>query len=510
MQAELQRAIESRQHAFNEDHVIERIWAKDYTVWKPDPTELADRLGWLDVVQELRADAPRLTAFAAAAHAEGLDQVLLLGMGGSSLGPEVVGETYGLGPGVTAFEVLDSTHPDQVRATEARLDLSRTLVIVASKSGSTIETMSQFAYFWDRIGKGTQFVAITDSGSSLEALGRSHGFREVFLNRPDIGGRFSVLSHFGMVPAALIGAPVERILDDALAMARQCGPDTSAEANPGASLGVLLGEAAIAGRDKCTLRLPGELASFGWWVEQLVAESTGKEGRGILPVEGEGAQPPSEYGHDRLFVCYDDSQSASALESAGHPVANLHAAGLGGEFFRWEFATAVAGAVLDVQPFDQPNVQEAKDAAGRILAGNLPAVSPPPFEQVMDHVNAHDYIAINAFIPRTPETIRRLEAVRDTLAVRYGVATTVGFGPRFLHSTGQLHKGGHNSGVFIEVVEPSRQDLAIPSKPYTFGQLIQAQALGDLAALAARGRRVTRIEGLAELERLVAEGPMLS
>jgi len=241
-----------------------------------------------------------------------------------------------------------------------------------------------------------------------------------------------------------------------------------------------------------------------------VAESTGKEGRGIVPVEGESPLPQAEYGNDRVFVSYgEDAASADALEAAGHPVARLEPAGLGAEFFRWEFATAVAGAILDVQPFDQPNVQEAKDAAGRILAGELPQVAPPAFAQVMEHVNAHDYIAINAFIPRNADSIARLQAVRDVLAQRYGVATTVGFGPRFLHSTGQLHKGGPNSGVFIQVVEPAAKDLGIPGKPYSFGQLIAAQALGDLASLSARGRRVTRVEGLAELERLVAEPPVL-
>ena len=509
MQVELQRAIDARVSAFREQNVLERIWSKDFTVWRTDPTELADRLGWLDVARDLRAETGDLAGFARAARADGLDQVLLLGMGGSSLGPEVIGETYGLGEGVSAFEALDSTHPDQVRATAARLDLSRTLVIVASKSGSTIETMSQFAYFWERIGRGKQFVAITDAGSSLEAIGRGYGFRKVFLNRPDIGGRFSVLSHFGMVPAALIGAPIEEILDDAMAMAGRCGAAGEISHNPGAALGILLGEAALAGKDKCTLRLPAALASLGWWVEQLVAESTGKEGRGILPVEGEAPLPADEYGSDRLFVRYGADATADALEAAGHPVARLDAAGLGGEFFRWEFATAVAGAILDVQPFDQPNVQEAKDAASRILNGDVPAVSPPEFGQTMDRVNAHDYLAIIAFIPRNAQSIARLQAVRDTLAKRYGVATTVGFGPRFLHSTGQLHKGGPNTGVFIEVVDPAGEDLPIPGKPYSFGKLIAAQALGDLAALSARGRRVTRVNGLDELERLVGEEPML-
>ncbi|MEO8540072.1 MAG: glucose-6-phosphate isomerase [bacterium] len=502
MQDDLRRAIAARLQAFQLDHTVERIWSRDHTVWKPDPTELSNRLGWLNVASELAAEVLQLEAFAAAARAEGLDQVLLLGMGGSSLGPEVIRETYGLGTGVVAFEVLDSTHPDQIRETEARLDLARTLVVVASKSGSTIETMSQFAYFWDKIQAGPQFVAITDSGSSLEALGRDHGFREVFLNRADIGGRFSVLSHFGMVPAALLGAPLTELLSQGMAMAARCGPDGPLKENPGVLLGVALGEAALAGRDKCTLRLPDEYSSLGCWVEQLVAESTGKEGRGILPVESEDEWPANEYGYDRIFVGY---RPESGLEDAGQPVVTLDAAGLGGEFFRWEFATAVAGAILGVQPFDQPNVQEAKDVAGKILGGDAPTVSPASFKTVMDTVNAGDYIAINAFVPRNPANIRRLEAARNLLGRRYGVATTLGFGPRFLHSTGQLHKGGPNSGVFIEVVEPADRDLAIPEKPYTFGTLIEAQALGDLAALLGHGRRACRVTGVDELERLAAD-----
>lgn len=510
MQLELQQAVDARLASLREHRTIERIWARDYTVWKPDPTEVADRLGWLDVAPDLRAEVPRLSSLAAQARADGLDQVLLLGMGGSSLGPEVIRETYGLGEGVAAFEVLDSTHPDQVRATEALLDLQRTLVVVASKSGSTIETMSQFDYFWGRIGKGSQFVAITDPGSALEALAKERGFREVFLNRADIGGRFSVLSHFGMVPAALVGAPLEEILDDAIAMAARCHTSAEASLNPGLLLGAALGEAALAGRDKCTLRLPAQFASLGWWIEQLVAESTGKEGKGILPVEGESPLPAEEYGHDRVFVSYDPDAGAAALEAADCPVVRLEAAGLGGEFFRWEFATAVAGAILGVQPFNQPNVQEAKDAAGKILQGELPEVTPAAFDTVMETVNADDYIAINAFLPRSGETRARLQTVRDMLAARYGVATSVGFGPRFLHSTGQLHKGGPNTGVFVEVVEPSADDLVIPGRPYTFGWLIEAQALGDLAALAGHGRRVCRIDGLSELERLVGEEPGLA
>lgn len=509
MQFELSNAIAARIESFRRENVVERIWAKDHTVWKEDPTELADRLGWLDVPREMLGEVARLEEFAATAQAEGLDQILLLGMGGSSLGPEVIRETFGLGPGVTRFEMLDSTHPDQIRETEGRLDLAKTLVVVASKSGSTIETASQLAYFWDRIGKGAQFVAITDAGSALEANARERGFRQVFLNRADIGGRFSVLSHFGMVPAALLGAPVDRILADALAMADRCRPDVSPESNPGVALGIALGEAALAGRDKCTLRLPADLATLGWWIEQLVAESTGKEGRGILPVDEEAPWPAFEYGIDRVFVSYSGVTDVDELESAGNSVIGLEAAGLGGEFFRWEFATAVAGAILGVQPFDQPNVQEAKDAAGRILAGDVPEVSPVSLVEALDEVNAGDYIAINAFIPRNRDSITRLETVRNTLGRRYGVPTTVGFGPRFLHSTGQLHKGGPNSGVFIEVVEPAANDLAIPGRPYTFGTLIEAQALGDLSALLRRGRRACRVQGLGELERQVDELVML-
>jgi hypothetical protein len=322
----------------------------------------------------------------------------------------------------------------------------------------------------------------------------ARGFRRVFTNRPDIGGRYSVLSHFGMVPAALIGAPIAQMLDDALAMADRCGPAVPLSENPGAVLGITLGEAALAGGDKLTLVLPHEFALLGTWIEQLVAESTGKESRGILPVEREPLGPPDVYGHDRIFVVYEDSPELATLEAASHPVVRLENAGLGGEFFRWEFATAVAGAVLGVQPFDQPNVQEAKDATARILSGTTPEVSPMSLAEVLGSIEPGDYIAINAFISRNPENQERLQAARLTLRDRYRVACTVGCGQRFLHSTGQLHKGGPPSGVFIEVVnEGDAGDLQIPGRSYTFGQLLEAQALGDLAALLGRGRRACRV-----------------
>ena len=494
MHSELAGAVEAQLQLFERDRVIARIWERDHTVWKPDPTELADRLGWLDVAKGMRSAVPELEAFAADVAGAGFRHVLLLGMGGSSLGPEVIRATYGIAPGRLDLVILDSTDPVQIRETEAKLHLARTLVIVASKSGTTIETTSHLDYFWRRIGKGEQFVAITDHGTPLEALGIARNFRRVFTNRPDIGGRYSVLSHFGMVPAALIGAPIGQMLDDAMAMAANCGPDVPLRENPGAMLGVQLGEAALAGGDKCTLIFREEFSLLGTWVEQLVAESTGKEGRGILPLEREPLGGPEVYGHDRIFVAYEDGPALAAIEAAGHPAIRMESAGLGGELFRWEFATAVAGAVLAVQPFDQPNVQEAKDAAARVLSGNVPEVAPMTLTEVLGSIEPGDYIAVNAFISRNKEHAERLQTIRVTLRDRYHVACSVGFGPRFLHSTGQLHKGGPPIGAFIEVVnEDAGDDLQIPGRSYTFRQLLDAQALGDLAALLGRGRRACRV-----------------
>ena len=491
--------VAARYHNFGREQLVERIWAKDHTVWKPDPTELADRLGWLDVAGELRAEVDDLRAFVAEVAADGYRHVVVMGMGGSSLGPEVLRETFGVAESMLDLTVLDSTHPGQIREVEERIDLARTFFLASSKSGTTIETASQLAYFWARAGRGEQFAAITDAGSQLEALGLERGFRRVFRNRPDIGGRYSVLSHFGMVPAALIGAPVEEILDGALQMAERCRAASNLRQNPGVALGVFLGEAALAGRDKLTLLLPERYARLGWWIEQLVAESTGKEGQGILPIEGEAEVPVASYGADRCFVAYEESARARELRGAGHPVIVLEDGGLGGEFFRWEFATAVAGAILGVQPFDQPDVQAAKDAAGAVLSGKVPAVAPMALDEVVVSVREGDYVAINAFVPRNDANSLRLAEVRRKLGARLGVPLVVGFGPRFLHSTGQLHKGGPPSGAFIEVVDSPAEDLAIPGKPYTFRELLDAQALGDLAALVDRGRRAARVT-LDELE----------
>jgi len=486
----LTERVEWRLSEMVKEEVPRRIWARDHTVWKPDPAEISDRLGWLTVSEQMTECADELVAFGRQVAGDGFQHVVLLGMGGSSLAAEVIHATFGAAAGFPALHVLDTTDPASIIALEASVDLDRTLFLVASKSGGTIETLSQFAYFHAKVRRGQQFVAITDSGMKLEALAREHGFRRVFLNRPDIGGRYSALSFFGLVPAALTGAPVHELLDQAAEMACACASCVPASENPGLWLGAVIGEAAGAGRDKLTLALPAAIGSFGTWVEQLIAESTGKEGRGILPVEGEPLGHATVYGDDRLFVSVGDEPG---LEP-GVCLPFHNAAQLGAEFFRWEFATAVAGAILGINPFDQPNVKEAKDATNRILeAGHVPDPGLDDLGALLDKVRPGDYIAITAYIPRNAENEEALRRVRTRLRDRYKVATTVGFGPRFLHSTGQLHKGGPNTGVFVQVVAGDGADLAIPGKPYTFGTLKAAQALGDLESLRAHGRRVARV-----------------
>ena len=389
------------------------------------------------------------------------------------------------------MEILDSTLPASIRALEKRIDLEHTLFIVASKSGTTIEPLAHLAHFWEKVPRGDQYVAITDPGTPLEREAIERQFRRVFLNRTDIGGRYSALSHFGLVPGALIGVELSHLLDQAIEMVHACHPCVPLRDNPGAWLGAVLGTAALSGRDKLTLVLPDAIAALGYWIEQLIAESTGKEGSGILPVEGETVGPPEVYGDDRLFVAIGEPAAVDVLEAAGQPVVRLPytaPAQIGGEFFRWEFATAVAGYLLGIDPFDQPNVQEAKDATARILEKGWEPPPPPPPSRLVDllqHVRPGDYIAIQAYLPRTSEIAAQLQAVRCTLRDTLGVATTLGFGPRFLHSTGQYHKGGRNNGIFIQVVEEDGADLAIPGQPYTFGQLSAAQAQGDLESLRA-------------------------
>jgi transaldolase/glucose-6-phosphate isomerase len=490
--------VEGHLAQLEHEDVIARIWRKDHTVWRSDPAEITDRLGWLGVSDLMRERVAELEAFAREVVGEGFGTAVLLGMGGSSLAPEVIRRTYGVRDGFLDLIVLDTTHPATVARIEGSLDLARTLFVVASKSGGTIETLSHFAHFFERTGRrGGHFVAITDPGTPLEALARARGFRRVFLNPPDIGGRYSALSLFGVVPVSLIGADLDALLETADEMACACDACVPIGENPGAWLGAVMGEAAKSGRDKLTLVLPPEIESFGGWVEQLIAESTGKDGKGILPVTGEDLGSPEAYGPDRLFVAYGEHEELEELEATGHPVVRIAdgAASLGSEFFRWEFATAVAGNVLGIHPFHQPNVEEAKRATKQILESG-PGEAPgfDDLETLLGTLKRRDYVAIQAYLDPTAETEQVLQRARLAIRDRQKVAVTVGFGPRFLHSTGQLHKGGPDTGVFVQVVDRTRDtDVSIPGASYTFGELIDAQAFGDLRSLRARGRRVARV-----------------
>ncbi|MGH2572632.1 MAG: glucose-6-phosphate isomerase [Actinomycetota bacterium] len=498
----LHDAVGARLEAMASEDVVGRIWRRDHTVWKPEPTEITNRLGWLTVMQAMREKLAELEAFATRAAADGYSRAVLLGMGGSSLAAEVLRASLGIAQGSLDLTVLDTTHPATVERLTESVDPNRTLFVAASKSGTTVETLAHLAHFWDKIGRGDQFVAITDPGTPLEAMAHENQFRSVFLNPEDIGGRYSALSNFGLVPAALIGTDLTRLLDAAEEMAAAClaGPAD----NPGARLGAVMAEAALAGRDKLTLAPLPVITTFGNWVEQLIAESTGKEGRGILPVIGEDPGPPGVYGEDRLFVTTGEDPRLGPLEAAGHPVVRLADGDpirIGAEFFRWEFATAVAGHVLGINPFDQPNVAEAKAATDEILqSGEAEDPGLDDLAGLLGHVKAGDYVAIHAYLDPAPRTVSQLHRIRLAIRDRFKVATTVGFGPRLVHSTGQFHKGGPNNGVFVQVVDEGRRtDAPIPGVRYSFGNLIDAQALGDLRSLRKRGRRVGRVT----LERLL-------
>jgi glucose-6-phosphate isomerase len=472
--------------------LVERIWARDASLWTG--SDEARWLGWLD--EPSRYPRDQMQEELAKLRELEVSSCVLLGMGGSSLAPEVFQTTFGNRPDRLTLHVLDTTHPDAILGVQDNLDLTRTLFIVSSKSGSTVETLSQFHYFWRLIPDGAHFIAITDPGSGLQKLGEAHGFRRVFLNRPDIGGRYSALSYFGIVPAALIGADIDAILAEAAGMSRACQAPNAA-ANPGAYLGAVIGEAALAGRDKLTLFLPPQIASFGEWAEQLLAESTGKEGKGIIPIVGEPSAPPEKYASDRLFVVIGEHPDVAGLRAAGHPVLQLPFEGpeqIGGEFLRWEFATAIAGQRLHINPFDQPNVQSAKDATSRILDQNITDAGPmPSVRDLVSKAGPGDYIAILAYLPRNAQTRRELQALRLDLRDRHRVATMLGFGPRYLHSTGQEHKGGPNTGVFILITDDAERDAEIPGAPFTFDRLRRAQALGDLQSLQSAGRRVAHV-----------------
>ena len=516
-------AVRSRLAEWIDENTARRIWAKDFTVWSAtEVPEITDRLGWLSLPDTMREEVRDIIAFAAEVKSGGIGYVVLLGMGGSSLAPEVYRATFGHRLGYPRLIVLDSTHPDAVRAVREKIDRQATLFIVASKSGTTIEPLSLFEYFYHtaRAGSdpGSHFAAITDPGTPLEDLAAEQGFRKLFRAFPDIGGRYSALSHFGLVPAALIGMDIADYLDRAAETAGRCKTSGAEEANPGLVLGAALAELALAGRDKVTFVTSPSLAEFPQWLEQLIAESTGKEGRGIVPVAGEPRARPETYGGDRCFAYISLDEEADpevetfldALAGMGHPVARFELSGrkdLAGEMFRWEMAVASAGAALGIHPFNQPDVQTAKCLAREAMsedpgrpAGRAETMSVEDPESVasavkntLEQVRPGDYLGIHAYIPSSPGTAEVLQKIRSCVHEHYGMATTLGFGPRYLHSTGQLHKGGPNTGVFLQLVDEPDADIEVPRRDFTFGRLISAQAMGDYKALSDGNRRVFRI-----------------
>jgi transaldolase/glucose-6-phosphate isomerase len=517
--------------------VAERIWARDPDLWKPGDAAhaavIGNRLGWLDVPLAMRGRVAELVELAGEVHQAGYADAVLLGMGGSSLCPEVLRSSFGSATGYPVLHVLDTTDPEAIVNLERHLDIHRTLFLVASKSGTTLETSSHLAHFWEAVtasgvtDPGKHFIAITDPGTPLAELATERRFRRLFENPADIGGRYSALSLFGLVPAAVMGLDVGLLLDRAIAMRAACAATTPPGRNWGLELGSALSLAHAAGHDKVTILAPPQITGFSLWAEQLIAESTGKEGKGYIPIGEEPVGKPGVYGDDRLFVVLrlggEPSQmdgQDEALVAAGLPLLILEMRDvydLGAEFFRWEFATAVAAVSLQIDPFDEPNVKESKDNTGSVLAayektGSLPEEAPSASSEgatvyggsradgVEQALLAHlaearpgDYVAIMAYVDPNNVNEGALEEFRTAIRDRYRVATTMGFGPRFLHSTGQLHKGGPNTGVFIQVTSDDSVDVSIPGKPFTFSVLKRAQAAGDLQSLRSHGRRVIRL-----------------
>jgi transaldolase/glucose-6-phosphate isomerase len=505
---ELEPPVIERVQQAERENVAKRIWAHDDSLWGgPGVPEIGNRLGWLAISEKLLEHAAELRQFADAARADGLEHAVLLGMGGSSLGPEVIRRSYGEVPDGMRLHVLDSTDPGAVRATEQAVDLDKTLFIVSSKSGGTIETLSHMRYFYERTGgDGSRFCAVTDPGSPLAELARERGFRHVFENDPDIGGRYSVLSYFGLVPAACAGVNIEAMLHQAQVAEQNCAQFDSAESNSGLWLGCVMGELAQQGRDKLTYAVSEPISSFGLWVEQLVAESTGKHGKGILPVADEPLAAPEAYGDDRVFAYLrnedepDEEMDAQieALGRAGHPTATLSvtggAADLGRIFFFAEFATAVAGWALGINPFDQPNVQEAKDNTARILEEGLPDVEAGSLDELLAKASPPHYISILGYVTPSDEFDAAVTELRAKLRDSTKCTTTFGYGPRYLHSTGQYHKGGPPNGLFIQLFQGAEEDIEIPEAGYSFEYLKSAQALGDMQTLRAHGLDVVRVD----------------
>jgi len=497
-------------------NIQQRILAKDASVWTTDDSvakQIANSLGWLNVAGEMSGVVDELREFAEEVRHK-FKHVMVCGMGGSSLCPEMLAQTFGHQAGFPELLVLDSTDPDVIASFVERIDAEKCLFVIASKSGTTTEPNVFFKFWYDRVKSGDNFVAITDPGTPLVDTAREHGFKRVFLNQADIGGRYSALSYFGMVPAALMGLEIGKLLD------------FEPNYEEALKLGVAIGECANAGRDKLTFVIDPQLETLGLWIEQLIAESTGKQGKGIVPVVGETLGDPAVYGDDRVFVSISlpySNRSLDGFANVGHPVIQRTVTSLydlGAEFFTWEFATACAGWRLGINPFDQPNVQEAKDATKELLAeftknGRLPDTTPETsltdaVKSQLSSVKPGDYIAFLNYTEETPELDQKLQDLRTYLRDTTHCATTIGYGPRFLHSTGQLHKGGPDSGVFFQLGAKDGIDFPVPGEAYSFGVLKEAQALGDFRALKARGRRVGRIDlgdailaGLDRLEQVI-------
>jgi transaldolase/glucose-6-phosphate isomerase len=525
-------------------NIVERFWKKDASVWSDNADDqkiINNALGWLTVTDLMLTKVKELKSFADEIHGAGFKHAVVLGMGGSSLCPEVLRQTFGKQMDYPELLVLDSTVPAAVLAIDQQIDATKTLFIVASKSGTTTEPQMFYRYYYDKVKQllgdkvGQNFIAITDPGTQMEGDAKRDKFRRIFLNMPDIGGRYSALSYFGMVPFAVMGGDVESLLRRAKGAMDACASQVDLAKNPGAKIGAALGALARKGRDKVTFITPPPLASLGLWVEQLIAESTGKHGKGIVPIAGEPLGDTKVYGDDRVFVYIGVAGTngtnyeahIQALEQAGHPV--LHHVlnsplDLGEEFFLWEFATPVAGALIGINPFDQPNVQESKDNTKRILkeytdtgkitqlpqiaGGNgltvltdennrkaLNGASTPDAALAahLGRIQKGDYFAITQYIEETPEIEQLIQQIRTTVRDKTCVATTTGYGPRFLHSTGQLHKGGPDTGVFLQLISADAQDIPLPGEKFTFGVLKDAQALGDFESLTKRQRRAIRI-----------------
>lgn len=557
---ELQAAVASSLEDWKKNNKVARLWQKDASLWSNN--DESNWLGWLSICEEQLANIEELKQLAAEVKTAKLKHVLLLGMGGSSLCPEVLRMTFGRVAGFPELYVLDSTDPVQIKAIEKKLDLKKTLCIVSSKSGSTLEPNIFKQYFFERVKKavgdklvGSRFIAVTDPGSKMQQVAENDKFWKIFAGVPSIGGRYSALSNFGMVPAAAMGMDLGKFLKNTLEMVRACGAGSPADTNPGVVLGTVLGVAANHGRDKITIIASPGVSDLGAWLEQLIAESTGKVGKGIIPVDREKLAKPTTYGDDRVFAYLrlaakpNKAQDAAvaAIEKAGHPVVRItlpNVYALGQEFFRWEIATAVAGSIIGINAFNQPDVEASKIETKKLTSeyeaqGSLPPELPflaskeaklfadeknsaalcggkslgDVVKTHLSRIGTGDYFAVLGYIPMNAENEKALQSIRHSVRDAKKVATCLGFGPRFLHSTGQAYKGGPNTGVFLQITCDDQSDLAVPGQSYTFGVVKSAQARGDFAVLAERGRRALRVHlgknlksGLHALAKAVAQG----